>query len=773
MSPTQNLLFTILWSLFFALLGHAALRGLLGRKACTIGGLLLAPAFGMALMVLLATVVGWTLGTRAWIVVPLTLPLGAVSLVYARRRLSLVPLFLLISAALSVPPLSSVYRSGAFVPYNDTFTYLAHGQWLQNNAFSKDLSGAKVESYAEGSEASTGDGSSDKAIGVSPLKPTDTQVAFYQRSGLRMGGSFLLGWMQAATGVRWSLDSYLPLVASAGIAGALAVAAWIAFLFPGRRWLALGCGLALGCSYGGFSFGTIGGFMPQMVGLTLGTAFLAWTTSLSQRIGRLGWRELLCGAILLAAAGYAYSELLPFLVIPCGLWFLVQLVLAAKQDRLPVVRSGLVFLGLCVALWNVELLRIKTALVGQSSALVGWAVDWSSAQFLSHAIGLKSGSSDADHEILPAGLAAAGYGMLLACGLVAGLRRGVLTRSGVKLVPAMALAGLFLAAFLYFRFGVDAPWPVGQGHTWNQFKIANWGAPVALILAGIAWVGLGCHRVVAILGVGGLLAFAAGGIAVNLRLGAFRSLPVIMLTGRVEDPLGVYRDLRAAVLGTRTEKPVYLDLGGVEHKSRQMAAYFLSGVPVVADWSDDGYILPSESPAWSRLSLADCEWMIRTSDSGNPPGESSVLQFGRLQLARIPPYVVSLDSVTSQHDLERSGSDWWVWVERSVDLSFGVRRGEEIPALLEFEAAPVVVPMELRVEIERSGVINRRELQLSPGWSRYQLKLPEGGLGKVLIRLRSDQPPQAISKTDGRLATFSLRNAQVIPEPGRHHGIAP
>jgi hypothetical protein len=51
--------------------------------------------------------------------------------------------------------------------------------------------------------------------------------------------------------------------------------------------------------------------------------------------------------------------------------------------------------------------------------------------------------------------------------------------------PLATAAGLVALAALYFALAVKDPWSGERGHTWNLFKLAQWGWPFALLLAAL------------------------------------------------------------------------------------------------------------------------------------------------------------------------------------------------------------------------------------------------------------------------------------------------
>src|ERR1700730_3187051 len=125
------------------------------------------PVFGLAVFILLATAYGWIAPFDPARCGAITLLLVGYSLGRERRRGPVVTYLVMIvgfTVVASAPPLIPVMRFGAFNPFNDTFTYLVHGQWLQLHSFSQ------------------------MAV-RSGYYPAATQVLVYQVGGARMGAS--------------------------------------------------------------------------------------------------------------------------------------------------------------------------------------------------------------------------------------------------------------------------------------------------------------------------------------------------------------------------------------------------------------------------------------------------------------------------------------------------------------------------------------------------------------------------------------------------------
>ena len=170
--------------------------------------------------------------------------------------------------------LGSLWLHGTFNAYNDTFIYICHGQWLQGHGFLE-------PAHTDGGHPAWG------------------TVVYLREVHLRMGTSFLLGWVQAMFGREWSYEVF-PLVSALGvICGALGVGATVLAACPGRwleAWLAA---MATAVTANGFVFGATNGFLPQ----TWGLAFVS---------AAVGLRGLELGTRAQPGSGAAWKTGVPF-----------------------------------------------------------------------------------------------------------------------------------------------------------------------------------------------------------------------------------------------------------------------------------------------------------------------------------------------------------------------------------------------------------------------------------------------------------------------------
>jgi len=157
-------------------------------------------------------------------------------------------------------------------------------------------------------------------------------------------------------------------------------------------------------------------------------------------------------------------------------------------------------------------------------------------------------------------------------------------------------AGLLLIAFAYFRWAVGSPWNLGQGQTWNQFKIMNWISPVLLTFLGLAVSQLAQKHWRMVYGL--LIIWAGVGAYAQVELHC-KSMPTICKElGYTYHPLKTYEHLLKELHDKNLTGPILISHAGTSLKRRQLATYFLMDVSLLGDWKDDDYLwhMPAVHP---------------------------------------------------------------------------------------------------------------------------------------------------------------------------------
>jgi hypothetical protein len=559
-----TLLRTLAWVTIFGVAGQAFMRATKTLSANEH----YAPAVGMAIFILVSVIFGWTSGIRQWNALPVTLIIICISVFLGKDWIILTKQlgFLLICAIpIAIVNLAVLGIFGDYNTGNDTFTYLVHGQWLQSHSFGE--MPADIEHH-----------------------PAFSQITIYQRLGWRMGMSFLLGWVQAAGSMEWSYETYPVLATTALIAGALAIGGLSSRLSQSGT---LFCGVwtvVAGIVAGGFNYGAVRGFLPQMGALTLLTVLLGTLSGLEY--GKTpGVRVLLLPVLILGALGYAYSEIIPFVGLTLVIFFLLEAY--RLRSCSPLVAATILMTGTLVA-WNFEIARMAQAICSQSKAVVGWPINWSSFEFFCHSCGILAADG---RWVFPNSL-----------GILAGILAGALLCTTLIKIrerfPFIIYAGLLVVAFVYFRLAAANPWSIGYGQSWSQFKLANWISPAVLVLLGIGMAGLFKTRRVLCVSVMALWVLSGAYGQIEL---ASKSMPTICKElHRPYHPLKIYEELLGNIhrVGNGT---LYIPPHTFSVKRQQLGSYFLYQIPLEADWRKDDYfggVYSFDNPS------SDARWQI-------------------------------------------------------------------------------------------------------------------------------------------------------------------
>lgn len=730
-----------LWVIVLATAGRALSRLLPARVRPFAAGHL-SLGLGLAGYVVLATAVGWLAGTRTAIALPVTLGITALLLWregdWRKLRLHLgwqMCAITLISGGVLV----TLYQFEAYNIYNDAFTYLVHGQWLQEHRFA-------------GTQA------------LDALHPAYTQVAIYQAGGYRMGGSFFLGWAQAVSLREWSYETYPAVITIFVAAGAQAIGGLVRSFVGPRGNFAPAWSVVAGTSIGGFTFGAVTGFLPQMAGLALATSLFAllprFRFGAAQSSSALGGAAFV-GSLLLGATVLAYHEISPFVIAPLGLWLLAQFALRPTA-RGEILRFGVLSLVWSAVLLGAEAVRLAPALTRQSHAVVGWPVPWSVLDIVRHAVGLHSGSGDGDVSLVPPSAALAILAVMAAGILMLAHRRLRRTDTLLALLAPLSFVALCTAGILYFRYGVPSPWAQGVGQTWNQFKLSNWVSPVlfALVAAGLSL--LLPRRGGAMLQVAAAGLFIAGNLFAHHRLSHSRIVEMQRLTGLTSDMFRPYLQLRALAVAGENSGTTYLDLGGDAHKSRQTLAYFLHDVPVASDWSDDGYVYATLPKGDARNSFAAAKWWVHRISPGAPPPD---LRCGTLAFAPIPDFSAEQNAISGGHGVEYDASGWWVWTPDQVSVRFRLHNPSQHRMRLSFTYVSATEARKLTVRRLGPNPSSIDSFTMDAGWQTHATPAFETTEASVEFEFTSPGTTTPIAATDPRQVAFLVKNVRLEPVP--------
>ncbi len=708
--------------------------------------LYLSPALGLAFFLLIATLTGWLFGFKSWILVAsLTIGTTAIAVYLEKQKKLLVKhlltinLFALLS---SFTILLSLLIFNSYNSFNDSFTYLVHSQWLQTHAFAEPV---------------TSSGNS----------PALTQVFLYQQLQARMGSSFLLGWVQSLFKVEWSYYVYPVVITIPFVTGSLAVG-YCASLFGFRKkWHGFLIGLFVANSFNGFSFGTFLGFLPQTYGMSFATAFLGLIGSLIINTDYSQWKKMALWVIpptlLFSAMVYSYSEIAPFVTISCLLAVLVLLFILDRESKKKMFLLTFFFLIQSVTVLNTEIFRAIHNIRSASGALVGWAFDWSLLGFIGHAFGLHDGSSG--HWFAKSKIVSLVFLSLLLVSIILFIKHLIKERLTDKnyrsFIPCLMYLLVSTIAFLYFRYAVPTPWPVGTGQSWSQFKIIKWAGPFFIAIAGAAFLYSmnlfnKFSRVLKVL----FVLIISVGIIQNYyggkRLAKNFSREVGNRQAPYEALLGLQKALKDRV---SDEQVIFLHPEEAHLAFRRTVTYFLMDFKLASDWRNDGYLYPWLPSSERNIPETNSDFHVKFN---HHVSQKNSLHFGNLVLMPGPQYWANLTSVEGGYLRENDGKNWWYWTKESVTFNYHFQ-GKNLPKQFSFKCqlfSKTARTIEAIVSSTRNKKTYRYQFQKEPESITIEnipLDSPD-----IQIRFFTKITPDKNFKVGPRFENLMVKNAQII-----------
>jgi hypothetical protein len=741
----KSLLVIFVLILFMALVGRSFCN-LLPNRIRPASRLFFTPLFGLAVLILMATLHGWILPFKNWICLTEAVCLAGLSLFFApktkTRTIGFYSIFLILySLIASSTVLFPILRFDGFNPFNDTFTYLVHGQWLQTHPFSEPVS-------------------------PSGFFPALTQVYMYQVQGSRMGGSFFLAWVQGLFGVKWSYWIYPAVTAMPLIAGSLAIGGAIALLFRKNRGIALLAALGSAVVFNGFTYGSLFGFLPQTFGLAFSVGSIALFSFFVSRGDPATHRKKIVVAAIplslcLSAMTLCYNDMLPFMGAAFFLSQCAYLFLKPGLIKNFFLLDGSLIVQILILI-NVEFFRVLKNLkliLGFASGLdtLKWpAILWSPLDFLGHAFGFLLpfegvwlfGSKSLSVAVLWVGI------LFILYYLFRQIKDGKIN----QLYPHLFMLSLFFAAFLYFRYGIPPPSAQETGHTFLQLKVSQWASPFCFVMMGAALSFWATRKPVfrkIIPTLAGLVIL----ISMGTNFTASRDItnPFLEEVGSPRSPFLSLLHLRELVQNTDPQKPIYVNLGTGHHKLRQFVAYALYDRKVAGDYTDDDGYIPQFLPSsQKKMPFEASDWVIEFKRNQ----EDGTRRSGNMTLGKRPEYLANLVSVSGGYDRETDGKDWWYWANRSISFNYQLL-GRLTRIKLKFTHLSAGGERTVKIIIQ-TGKMEEFIIKMAPGWHEY-VSPPIDIEGPNLdIRFLSEEEPVRLSKEDSRMASFLIKNLEFI-----------
>ena len=363
------------------------------------------------------------------------------------------------AAATGLLGLLPVVRSGGFLFGNDTYTYGAFSEWLQGHGYSE-------------------------ACRLDALSPVTGIPALYQSQGYDLGIAHLLALVQAAVRPA-SVLLVFPSVSAFGLV-LLAAVTWLAArqLLRVSSFASGAVALVFAAVPHALYWGHHNGFLQQGFALPIvafGLVLLARASVPSR------WRA---SSAMLVALPFAflvsvYLPLVPLFGFAAALAFAAMLAKARRRGRLrPLLLFAAAVAG-CLALYaGRDVLGALSPLHRVATSVPGGHVPWGPADFLRFALGtrvLAPGWVNVEVPIVSALNRALTplYIVLVLAGAWHAARHP-------RTRPLAATAGLLALGAAYFALAVRDPWSSQLGHTWNLFKLCQWGWPFVLLLGALA-----------------------------------------------------------------------------------------------------------------------------------------------------------------------------------------------------------------------------------------------------------------------------------------------
>lgn len=542
-------------------------------------GFYIAPIAGVAFLILITTLYGWIIPFQFHYSIFIILAFMLLAFIYEdkKRELGVDTAYLcLFTIVCSLPVLAPIIRYHGYNPLTDIFTYLVQAQWLQEHAF--------FEKIIIGDDYTT-----------------LTHVVRYQDSGSRMGGSFLLGFVQSLFNLKWSYYAYPATVALGLVTGSLAIGGVIRHVIPIQRIHNLLICLLPIVMANGFIYGATWGFYPQTLGLSFAIGICATfpyltTIILNARYSLLHKASaLLPISICTAALLFAYNEPFPIFLIAISLFCIIISYYHSKQI-LTLLSFIAIYFTETLVLINFEAIRIfnnlyQTLTISGGHVDIGWPVLWYPIQFLAFAFGFKvhfnhkTITFDFFYSTIFASIAI----VILCITLFNFIKNHPKRRD--NLIFLFCIEAVLILFFLKFRYFSSAKSALEVGHTFLQFKISKYASPFSLSLLGITaaifWQHFKNKRNILIYTYFTLftlgLWFQITTSTKNL------TNPFLYAVNNRSNPFGVLLNLREAIADIPYDKTICIDLGFEQNKIREMVAYILYDRKIASDYHDDGF----------------------------------------------------------------------------------------------------------------------------------------------------------------------------------------
>lgn len=646
---------------------------------------------------------------------------------------------------------SQLIVADGFNPFNDAFTYLVHGQWLQTNIFSHQ-------------------------VNVTGNNPYLTQVSLYQTAGHRMGSSYLLAFIQSLFRSEWSYYVYPASIGLPIVAYGLACASIVATSLNKLNSDILNFAFIVVILPAGVLCGSQIGFYPQTFGLCMAASFLSLYILIVKSIkdNVINGKQLILinalASLPFSALVYAYNDMLVYLLL-IVLFHIAYFYIKVANKKHILVSAAFLF-GFTLLITNIELTRVAqnfiSTVLGASTGKVmfGWPVDWHPLSFIWFSLGGKYTIGGNDIFNLYNTVI---FGSAISLGVAIILKNKEFKIDQLTLgiiLSGFLVSIVFFVKFRYFTV-VDGS---EHGHTFLQYKIAQWGSVIGGIIIAIISSAIILHY-----SYGSRLKYA---FAYIVLVGycifiAFYNLKYIgpSLVNHFQEETRTNRTSFASLLTLRNQtsfidrdQPIYLNFGSVHHKLAQMVMYVLYDRSLAGDYTVDGYIT-GQIPEKDRvMDPSNYKWSIsRLSYSDTLKGNNT--GNGTFVLNKLPDDGYNTKKVENVYGVETTGQNYWYWVADDIKFEF-ISLGSPKYISIKFDYLLLgesrTMDLDLICLENKSGVAKQLfhdSFNMKPSWDFYaKEKINVNGCRNLLLRVYASGDQIRLSQSDSRMAKYMIRN---------------
>ena len=650
--------FTILITTFISLSFGMFLTNYFPFKNRLISSLFLSPAIGLAVFIIISIPIGYLITNKMipfLVILCISIYLHYINIKKNTNNLRIILiifLFMIFGSLFSV--LFTVLYYGEYNPFNDTYTYIAQSQWLQNNAFI------------------------NKTVS-SGFYPAISQVTAYQNLGARVGPSFLMSIIQSGLNLNWSYYVYPGLLSCALGFSALASTSLISFITNIELKKLIFSALIIFIMPSGIVYGAFSGFYPMTFGLLFVIGFcslIGISIANMHENNRLNPYLILSSSILFSAFLYSYNDYLPFLLLGAAIAFVLNGIYRKQIIIKMLIFSSFVFL-FTLFFVNLEIVRIIQNLIvifsiGSGKVEIGWPIYWNPAEFIGFMVGLKSGFIGTVHN----DFLNAGYSFLILFTvfyLINNLRKNVkFSRGFAFLALPIGLIAASIFVFIKMRYFTEGLLPNEQGATFLQLKTAKYASPFFIILMFSSYFLLQkkclflkkktfqifliyfflcvIHNFIAMKNINGDFVHKIG------NKNAFNQL--IIMKEFIDSNIP-------------KEELIYLDLPGPLHKLRQMVAYIFMDRKVYGNYSDDGYINGWIPENERNMNVNNSNYIIRHTNNNHATRDKDIIKkFGNIFLVNNNKSNVKYINTIGGYDTEYGDREYWNWTSKEITYNF-------------------------------------------------------------------------------------------------------